>query len=195
MRAAEEIGRIIERSPPAERVLYFAALLAAESDIPGDDLVVVGGSAVEIYTRADYVSGDIDIVSARDVIKTLKRWGFRLADLNIWYHKEWKVAVDLVKSSLRDYTGSFERTKLFSTPYGSVRVEAVEDSLVRRLIQARHRRRPQEFDWALAVASEYPDSIDWEYAEKIARLDQVSDLLDELRTRLQRLGGSASRPP
>ena len=45
-----------------ERRLHFSALLAKAGEVPADDFIIVGGSAIEIYTRGEYTSGVIDIV-------------------------------------------------------------------------------------------------------------------------------------
>jgi hypothetical protein len=54
-----------------------------------------------------------------------------------------------------------ERTRLISTPFGGVRVEAVEDAMVRRLVSAKHREQPGDFGHALDVATAETGSIDW----------------------------------
>ena len=61
MTSAEEVGRILADAYPAARVLYLAALLSKEAGSGSGGLIVVGGSAVEIYTRGAYASADIDL--------------------------------------------------------------------------------------------------------------------------------------
>lgn len=185
---AKKVGEIVRAAEPAVRGLYFAALLAKEGRISPDDVIVVGGSAVEVYTSGGYASGDLDIVVARDkATSILKEWGFERSG-RLWAHRNWGIVVDLVKDP-QDYTGSRGRTRLIETPHGSVRVEAVEDSMVRRLIQAKHWKVRGEFDLALAVAAAQQPSIDWDYAEKLARYELVADLLAEVRARLRRVPG------
>lgn len=58
MKTAEEIGRILADAGPTEKVAYFGALLARESGLDADERIVVGGSAIEIYTRGGIASGD-----------------------------------------------------------------------------------------------------------------------------------------
>lgn len=159
-------------------------MLRVDVGLDSDALIVVGGSAAEVYTRAAYASGDLDIVGSRDaLVPVLLEWGFRKSSRQLWAHQEWKIVVDLVKELYR-YNGSRERTRLITTPYSSMRVEAIEDSIVRRLIQAKHWQVRGDFDWAVALADLEAASIDWSYAEAYAKSELVADLLAEVRKRV-----------
>ena len=46
------------------RVQALVAMLGEESGLGVEGLTVVGGSALEIYTRGDYVSDGIDLVAS-----------------------------------------------------------------------------------------------------------------------------------
>ena len=178
-------ARILSEAAAEVRVAYFGALLAKEAGIDPDDMIVVGGSAIEIYTRGGYASGDIDIVGPRSkILPALKGWGFERGDMQLWSNKTWGIFVD-IRKDLSDYNGSRERTRLISTPFGGVRIEGVEDAMVRRLVSAKHWKQPDVFGHAMALASAETDSIDWDYAEQYAERESVSDLLQELRRRLR----------
>lgn len=101
----------------------------------------------------------------------------------MWIRRDWGLFVD-VRKPLRDYNGSLDRTRLISTPYGGVRVEGIEDALVRRLVSAKYWQAPGDFDHALAVAESAPNDIDWDYAEQYAKKEMVTELLNELRKRV-----------
>jgi hypothetical protein len=78
MTTAKEVSALLSEAAPGMRTLYFGAVLAREARIVRGRLVIVGGSAIEIYTRGGYVSGDIDIVADRDRVRpVLEAWGFR----------------------------------------------------------------------------------------------------------------------
>jgi hypothetical protein len=57
--------------------------------------------------------------------------------------------------------------------------------MVRRLISSRHWHIPSDFNLAVDVAATHAGDIDWSYAERIAKDDGVSDLLAELRKRVE----------
>lgn len=187
MRSADEIGRILAaQSNRSQKTLFFSALLAAEADNPG--MVVVGGSAIEIYTQGAYVSGDIDVVGDRPrLLRVLENWGFK-KEGRIWHHTGWALVVDV--PSL-EYHGSFDRTRLVSTPFGGVRLAAVEDLLVSRLISSRYWEIPKDFDHAVLLAIRYRSSVDWDYVVERATFDQVQDLVPLVRERALAVSGEA----
>jgi hypothetical protein len=58
-------------------------------------MIVVGGSAIEIYTRGGCASDDIDIVGPRDpILHVLNGWGFERGDRQAWGNQEWRIFVD-----------------------------------------------------------------------------------------------------
>jgi len=181
MISPNEVGRILADADLSVRVLYFSALLARETGLGQDGLVVVGGSAIEIYTRGRYASGDIDVVGDRArILRVLKAWGFRKGG-RVWHQDEWKVVVDIVREH---YRGDLERTQVVATEYGNVRVAAIEDVLAKRLISTKHWKRPEDFEQALLLATRYRDEIDWAYVAELARRDLATDILAELRKRV-----------
>jgi hypothetical protein len=180
MTSSEEVGRILMKSTAPVKVLNFAALLGRETGL-GESLIVVGGSAIEIYTRGDYASGYIDIVGDRArITRALEAWDF-VKGGRMWHRKDWGIAVDIVRE---EYRGDLQRTQVVGTEYGNVRLAAIEDVLAKRLISAKHWKRPEDFEHALLLATRYRDRIDWDYVGELARRDLATDILSELRKRV-----------
>ena len=181
MTTADEVARILEGEPQREqRILNFGALLARES---GSEVVVVGGSAIEVYTRGRIVSDDIDIRAERSKIwKVLGEWGFRDHG-KTWIRSDWKIAIDVVGDK---YSGDPYRTRLVSTRYGPVRLAAVEDLIVKRLASAKHWQQPRDVGQAALLLELYTAEIDQTYLEQMARQYVVSDLLTEVQTKPKR---------
>jgi len=50
------VAKLETARTPTELRLHFSALLAQASEVPADDFIIVGGSAIEIYTRGEYTS-------------------------------------------------------------------------------------------------------------------------------------------
>jgi len=120
MNSVERVSRILGEAEPGLRVACFRALLATEARLGPDDMIIVGGSALEIYTRGGYTSSDIDVVVDKEpLLPVLKAWGFRWSSREMWYHEEWKITVGFVNPIGR-FHGSRERTEVIATPYGSV---------------------------------------------------------------------------
>ncbi len=164
---------------PAQRVAWFGALLAKESGIP---VVIVGGSAIEVYTEGEYVSQDIDIVGDREQLAAvLRRWGFHQEEgrsgRTYWVKKPLGL-VDLVgarmKSSLSPQT--------FQTPYGSVSLAPLEDLITRRLMRAGAEHSTELFREAVLIAHRYRGVLDWEYIRADAQYERVLPLFEQLRT-------------
>ncbi len=181
---AEELGKILAKaSVRAERNLWLGALLGREASTK---IVIVGGSAIEVYTNGKCVSADIDLVGERrSIIRTLEEWGFR-HEGRLWSRAELKLWVDPVG---KQYTGDARRLREVSTPYGSVHLASVEDLIAKRLIEIKvwPRVGTELFDQAVALAAEYPEELDWDYLTGVAARDRAADLVPELRNRVARL--------
>ena len=180
----EEVARILRSEKDATtRDLYFCAILSREAGESEAQLVVVGGSAIEIYTQGMYVSGDIDLVGNRAALaRILKSWGF-VRHNREWYSEEWKIAVDLV-SDLHGLTGSQKRVRTIVTRYGPVRLAAVEDLIIKRLLSAKYWQVPTDRTHAAILARRYQDELDRTYLTETAIRDGVADEWHELERRL-----------
>lgn len=177
MRATEEVQSILRGIKEADRrILYFAALLRNAAGLGPDDLVVVGGSAMEIYTEGAYVSGDIDICAPRDAIATvLARWGFKKTGRE-WARLDWKIVLDVVGPWVN---GSMRLSRVIDTPYGPVRVGAIEDLIVGRLALVKFRNEPDEYRNAQLLA--LLPNLDWGYLTHRAAGERLSDEMAQLR--------------
>jgi len=187
----EEVRSALARATSrAERLLWLAAMLRTET---GGRVVVVGGSAIEVYTSDAYVSADLDLVGDRDrLIDTLERWGFKKSG-RLWSTAALEVWVDPVGST---YDGDQARLGEVVTPFGPVQLASVEDLIGKRLIEAKvwPGSSVWAFDQAMMLAAEFEKDMDWEYTTKVASREGAGDLVPELRRRLRRRA-RASGPP
>jgi hypothetical protein len=164
-----------------ERLAWFGALLTRESKLEGK-LIIVGGSAIEIYLTSDaYVSMDIDIVGAKaEIGAVLRRWGFKSEegrDKRVYWVKRGVGSVDLVGP--RDRSGLPPRA--FPTPYGEVLLSPVEYLIVRRLLTARRRRSTELFRQAEVLAARYRRGLDWDYIRVQSSFEKVLPLYEQLK--------------
>jgi hypothetical protein len=183
MRSATDVETELRAAKGEDRrILTFAALLRQEAGLGVDDLVVVGGSAIEIYTEGAYVSGDLDICAPRDPIQlVLNRWGFTKPGRE-WARLDWKIVVDVVGPRP---SGSMRLTRVVETVHGPVRLGAVEDLILGRLALIKFWREPGE--WANAELLVRLPRLDWDYLDDRAGRDDVVDELALLRRRSARL--------
>jgi len=182
-----EFESAISKAPSEEdRVAYFGALLARESGL-GSRLILVGGSALQIYLTSEfYTSQDIDVVGPKSSISpVLSKWGFyqeKGRSSRIYWVKEGLGQVDLVGA--RDRAGLPARP--WPTPYGTVMLGPVEYLIVRRLMRSARERSPDLFRQAEALAIRYRKGLDWGYIRVMAKAENVLPLFEQLRKRLQR---------
>lgn len=183
MNAAELEALLRQAASASERILWLGALLQRESK---QDVVIVGGSAIQVYSNDTYVSGDVDIVGDRNkVIALLEQWGFA-KESRFWSHPRLDLLVDPVDSY---YNGDSRLLVTVSTRFGPVRLASVEDLIAKRLVEVRvwARGGKELFDQALVLAAEFYERIDWDYVVSVAKRDGAVDLVTELRQRADKL--------
>jgi hypothetical protein len=179
---AEQFERAIDSAPSeAKRIAWFGALLARESGL-GDRLVIVGGSAIEVYMTAEvYVSQDIDVVGDRvRIVPVLREWRFleeEGRDRRTYWVKDGLGNVDLVGTT--DRSGLPSRRE--PTPYGDVRISPVEYLIVRRLMRAGREHSEELFRQAEAMAAQYRRGLDWNYIRIHSKYEGVQPLYEQLR--------------
>jgi hypothetical protein len=177
MTAPDEVQSILAGAKSDDqKVLYFVALLRREANLGPDDVIVVGGSAVEIYTEGAYVSGDIDVCAPRQMVSAvLNRWGFTQPGRE-WARLDWKVVLDVVGPQV---SGSMRLTRVVETPYGPVRVSSIEDLIIRRLALGKFWNEPKEYRNALLLA--VLPGINWPYLEDCASRENLVAEVAQLR--------------
>jgi hypothetical protein len=167
-----------------DRVAAFGAMLAKASRL-GDRLVIVGGSAISIYTSGVYISKDIDIVGPRSRISPILRsWGFRLdakGERPYWIREDLGFLVDL--TGRRRYIGLESHVTRIDTRFGPIRLAAVEDLVLRRLVFAKRDRRVENIDEAVLVFDQHRDGFDLDYLEGMVKYERVGDAYAEFRRR------------
>lgn len=96
-----------------------------------DPPVLVGGSAVELYTDGAYVSGDLDFVGSvpEGVARALKEAGFVRKGRHWIYEKE-EIFLEFPGSTLRPG----EESRSIEGPGGAVWIISAEDLIVDRLL-------------------------------------------------------------
>jgi hypothetical protein len=191
MRVRRDIEAALARArSPGERVAFLGALLASESKL-GDRLHVVGGSAISVYTEGAYVSKDIDVVGpVRRISPVLRRWGFRQVDRKdrrYWARDDLGILIDIIDRA--DYVGLAEGTRLEQTAYGPVRISAVEDLIVRRLVFAKRGRNRELLDQATLLWVRFGKELDQEYLDYHVRFEDVLDTFSEMKRRASRASG------
>jgi hypothetical protein len=177
----EEAEKLLSQvTTPHRRLRVFAALLAKESGLGVDGMTVVGGSAIEIYTRGDYVSGDVDLIvrSRSSVEKILKAWSFRNEGKG-GSKDRWGLFLDVMQGEI---SGSRRPTQIIATSVGPFRISAVEDLVIRRVRDSvAWQNREEAFAQAVLRLRRTGNDLDWEYIQFFAKREGWDDKHGELR--------------
>jgi hypothetical protein len=165
-----------------QRVALLGALLARETGL-GDRLVIVGGSALSVYTKGAYVSAGVDIVGGKAAIgAALEKWGFRL-DAPYWRRDDLGL---LVQPGRDRYYGNSDRLTTIETPFGPVMLAAVEDLVIPRLVYAKSQRNPRFLDEAALLLRNGGMDIDRAYLEHEVQYEGVESEYREAERRAGR---------
>lgn len=162
-------------NPVNERIL-IAGLICSLAKEFANELVVVGGSAVEFYTAASYMTKDIDFIAKDDfqISKIMTSLGFSIGEGYTWFHPDTSVVIEFPKPPL---LGDVSRLTEVKTEYGIARIIGVEDIILDRLKGREFWQDNNELP-EMIIYSHY-DSIDFAYLRKQAAYELVSDVLEK----------------
>jgi predicted nucleotidyltransferase len=165
-----------------KRKLLFLCRLNSELKKDNIEFVVVGGSAVELYSFGKYLSGDIDIVSSASSIigEKLEDLGFVKHGRN-WISEELRLFLEIPASTLN---GDPSRVREVEISEGlSVRIIGIEDLIVDRLNACVHWKYETDCEWASYLIRKFEKEIDSGYLKERAIKEQVDAKLTELRSK------------
>ncbi len=165
----------------AERTLRTAAVLSAALSTAGCRCVLVGGGAVEIYTRSAYTTHDLDFLAASTdhLTETMLALGFEREGRH-WGHAELRLVVEFPGTVL----GPAEAVSI-DVEGSELRIISVEDLIVDRLASWKYWRWDGDGAAAVLLMASHPD-LD---ADRLARRADDEDVADALAV-LQPLANS-----
>lgn len=171
------------RSPdPVERLLVAASIVASELEPGGIIPVVVGGSAVEFYTRGAYLTIDIDLIlpGSQMIDEVLKSLGFQRTAGASYIHPVADVVIDLPKEPLE---GDPDRITQVVVKGRTAYIIGLEDAIVDRLRAAAYWADERSREWATHLMAANWEEIDWLYLEGVAAKErpEVARVLAESR--------------
>jgi hypothetical protein len=116
--------------------------------------ILVGGSAVEFYTRGTCKSIDIDLLGDRETL--VKLLGFSKTGRHWFYTKD--IGIEIVGSSAegRRVNEVLHEGKL-------IRIISIEDLIVDRLNACKHWKSQYDCEQAQVLAGAYLDNLDMDY--------------------------------
>jgi hypothetical protein len=156
-------------------IAHWLQSLYPEEAIP----VLVGGSAVELYTGGAYTTGDLDFVGdvSTKVRNVLIEAGFVKLGKN-WIHEEAKIFLEFPSSSLREG----EREAVLNLGRFRIRIVSPEDLLVDRLAAWKHWESPIDGVNSFLLYRAQSKSFDEDHLEKRTTMERVQDALEAVRS-------------
>jgi hypothetical protein len=178
---SEELRNVLRLAGTSiERKLYFLGWLNRKlaalnvNSFP----VLVGGSAIAFYSAGNYATQDIDLCySSPRLDSVLIPAGFR-KDGRYWINDELDI--------LLECPGSEQPERVFDVELKNgdhVYVSSIEDMIVDRLCAFVFWESPSDGEWARVLLESNMEefTIDWEYLEKRADEEQVTEHLHRMK--------------
>ncbi len=176
-----ELERLKEARNEVEKLLIFGAWLTKKVKEKGArPPIVVGGSAVEIYSFGHYTSGDIDLVGSREVVKdVLLLSGYFREEGRFFVSDELELFVEVPDDSL---AGSYDKIRVIKVPEieGEVYVIGIEDLIIDRLLACVVWKSEEDCRMTEYLLSKYKDEIDLSYLKNRAQQERVSSKLESI---------------
>lgn len=139
--------------------------------------VIVGGLSVDIYTKGDYATRDIDFVSTgyEKINSVLSELGF-IKENRHFYHNDLEVAVEIPSNQL---AGDFDRiNKVNISEDNFVYVISLEDIIIDRLKGFVNWQSSEDGYWGFLLLSSNYTSIDITYLKSCTETKAEATVLD-----------------
>lgn len=165
-----------------KRRIFFLAFLTAKLKENGVDAILVGGEAIDLYTAGTFATSDIDLLVDNRTIteKMLNKFGFEKQGNGLWFNSDLNIVIEVIEQS---YIGDRNRLRKFKVKDYELRVAAPEDLIRNRLVSAKFwKSSPQrDMEESIALLKIFADSIDNAYLDKLAKENDIVDMLAEAR--------------
>jgi len=186
---AQRLLRLARAEP--DRLTRHLLVAAALRQVLHGDPIVVGGTAEEYWTAAEYHQTDLDLclyLTPEDRAR-LKALGFRREGRH-WAHPRINVAVEFPDSRI---DGDENRTTEEPVGDGAARIIGLDDLYLDRLRQATIEERSEgvEFKSALAVVAARFEDLDWRYVHR--RIREITEKEGSVGASMKRLDSRIRR--
>ena len=165
-----------------KRRIQFIAFLTEKLKEEGVDAILVGGEAIDLYTAGNFATSDIDLLVTNRAVteKLLNKFGFGKEGNGLWFNKDLNIVIQVIPEP---YSGDPARLRKFRIKDFELRVAAPEDLIANRLYSKKFgKSNPQrDSEQAIALLKIFADSIDNTYLNKVAKRDNIEDVLAEAR--------------
>ena len=166
----------LKRLSDMEKKIFFLAWLNERLKAAGSRAlpVLVGGSAVQLYTAGNYASFDMDIIldDLSKVVGILEKNGFVKTGRH-YYSKEYNLLAEFVSGSIPEKVTEIAYEK------ETVLISSLEEMIIDRLTAAKWWKIPKDLEWArVMIASENSAELDMDYLRKRSKEEDIEDFLE-----------------
>ncbi|MEB3103550.1 DUF6036 family nucleotidyltransferase [Ferviditalea candida] len=160
-----------------EKMMGVCSILTSLTEKEGLKPIIVGGFAVEIYSRSEYTTVDIDLIfSRRDIIdQYLQKLGFIKSGRH-WFHEELGVSVE-VPNDMLDLADPDKLIKLNLQDQSFVYVIGLEDIILDRLRACVHWTSLSDCEWGYRLFLLHDEKLDMNYMQQKAVEDRTEEKL------------------
>lgn len=158
---ASELLALAGQPDDLRRRLSALSVVAAAFRDCGHELILVGGAALEFYTRGGYATRDLDVAlpSGPDVDRLFDRLGFEKVG-RYWVHEDLDLLVEAPAApGVPDAVTPFLDLEVDGR---RLRILGVGDVLLDRVRAALHWRSDEDARWAVRLAELHRDALPWD---------------------------------
>ncbi|MCK4757618.1 MAG: nucleotidyltransferase [Thermoplasmata archaeon] len=174
-----------------QRMVYVMSVITPKLEEIGITAVVIGGSAVEFYTRDWYATGDIDLAvnkpTKKQMGEVMENLGFKNLG-RMWIREELNLYIE-APGNISDI--DLEKITRVETDMGYTNIIGLEDIIIDRVQAAEHWKSESDREQAVRIGAMFYDDIDWKYIRTIckkegswATLDKVMEGVKDARKKL-----------
>ena len=146
-----------------QRTIYVMSVLTPRLEERGVKAVVVGGAAVEFYTRDWYATGDIDLAvnkgKRKELGKVLEVMGLKKMG-RMWVREDLGLYIE-APGDIADI--AIDKITRIETDAGFAYVIGLEDIIFDRTQAAEHWKSESDKEQAIRIGAMFYDDIDWKY--------------------------------
>lgn len=168
-----------------ERTIHVVSAVTKELEKYNIKLVIIGGAAVEFYTRNWYATGDIDLAvdpsTRKTIADVLKTAGFKKSG-RMWTWEELDLYIEM-PGDLKQL--DLSKVAKVETEVGNAYVIGIEDIIFDRIQAAKHWNSKADEEQAIRIGTVYYGEVDWEYIEKRCVKEGSKDKLEEVKRRIK----------
>jgi len=181
-RTSPEYIHLKEEKDQIKRKLLFLGFFSEKLKEKGVNAVIVGGEAIDIWTGGTFASADIDLLvqSKKIAEKLLNKFGFEKKENTLWLNKDLAIVIHVIESS---YSGDSDKLKTMRIGKYELKIASPEYLIKDRLCSLKFwKDNPQsDMEKTVALLSIFSDSIDNSYLNRLAKENDIEDVLAEAR--------------